>query len=233
MPCAHAQYIMKPIKSLSEFNKVELLTLHTIHFEGPQKKRNGPIHVWEVLEILQKSGISERKGKEVIDYLKSMNYITTKRDNSNMYTVTDSGLVCMNELGNNKWVTITGWEGGYFPKGECYLEKSCNGFKLRIHDLFNWSGHVSADVNANGCCERLVYGPDCKYERYFDYSCFGSGNNMGYESHERVLIDRDIETVDDLANYLEEYALGLDMAKWVAEYNEKDWMKNQKAILIR
>jgi len=215
---------------MSELDKVELLTMHAIHFCGAQE-RNGPFHVWEVLKILQKSGVSERKGREAIDYLKSMNYITTKRDNPNMYTLTESGVVRMSGLMENKFVKITGWEGGYFPKGECYLDKSCNGFKLRIHDLFNWNGHVSADVNANGCCERLVYGPNCKYERYFDYSRIGSGNNVGYTSHERVTIDRDIETVEELANYLEEYAQGLDMAKWVEVHNEKDWMKNQKAIL--
>ncbi|MGD0953551.1 MAG: hypothetical protein ABR985_14370 [Methanotrichaceae archaeon] len=129
-------------------------------------------------------------------------------------------------LMDDRWVEIKGWNGGYVPKGECYLERSCNGFTLRIHDLFMRDWHASADVNANGCCERVVYGVDGKYERYFDYSRIGSGNNISYTSHKRHTIDRDIETVEELANYLVEYAQCLDMTKWVAECNNEDWMKS-------
>jgi DNA-binding transcriptional regulator PaaX len=82
---------MKDIEMISDYEQVELLTFHAIYCNG-DLKREGPVHVWEILKSLQKHGISERRAREAIDYLKSMQYIVARQDNSNMYNITKVGL---------------------------------------------------------------------------------------------------------------------------------------------
>ena len=82
---------MNDIEILSDYDQVELLTFHAIYCNG-NLKREAPVHVWEILKSLQKHGISERKARDAIDYLKSMQYIAARQDYPNMYSITKVGL---------------------------------------------------------------------------------------------------------------------------------------------
>jgi len=82
---------MPKLENISDYEQIELLTFHAIYCDGNQK-RNGPVHVWEILKSLQKHGISERRARDAVDYLKSMQYIVARQDNLNMYSITKMGL---------------------------------------------------------------------------------------------------------------------------------------------
>jgi DNA-binding transcriptional regulator PaaX len=85
------------IERISDYDEIELLAFYAIYCDGGQK-RDGSVHIWEVLKFLQKQGISERSARIAIDYLKTKKYITTDRDNPNMYRFTETGLGYMKNI---------------------------------------------------------------------------------------------------------------------------------------
>lgn len=122
----------------------------------------------------------------------------------------------------NEWKEIPDWEGGYVPDGEGYLERSYKNFKLRVYS--DGHGHFEADINARGCCERVMRSTNGKYKRYYDYSKIPS-DIPGHTSNHKEIVEHDINTVEELASYLVEYVESIDIGNWVKNYEEQDWMK--------
>lgn len=119
------------------------------------------------------------------------------------------------------WREIPGWEGGYDPKGHGYLEKHINEFHLRImKDPKLGERCIEGDVNAGGCCERIKPVTGGGWERYYDYSDVTKG--IGYTSLETKKIDKNIETVEDLATYMVEYVNAISVDEWVEECKKQE-----------
>jgi len=57
-----------------DYDEIELKVLRAIHCNGVQC-RNEAVHVWEILKLTQKGGVSERRTKDAIDFLKTKDYI--------------------------------------------------------------------------------------------------------------------------------------------------------------
>ncbi len=73
-----------------DYDEIELKVLHAIHCNEGQC-RNEPIHIWEILKLTQKEGVSERRTKDAIDFLKTKGYILNERGHPDLYRLTENG----------------------------------------------------------------------------------------------------------------------------------------------
>lgn len=81
---------MKLDAKVVDYEEIELKVLRAIHCNGNQC-RNEPVHIWEILKLTQKEGVSERRTKEAIDFLKTKGYILNERGRPDLYTLTENG----------------------------------------------------------------------------------------------------------------------------------------------
>jgi DNA-binding transcriptional regulator PaaX len=73
------------------YEEIELAVLGAIHCNGPQC-RNNPVHIWEILKLTQKAGVSERRTKDAIDFLKTKGYLSNdERGHPDIYMLTKAG----------------------------------------------------------------------------------------------------------------------------------------------
>jgi len=119
---------------------------------------------------------------------------------------------------DERWREMLGWEGGYDPKGYGNLEKYVNGFHLRImKDPKLGERYIESDVNAGGCCERIRPVTGGGWERSYDHTRINKdGGWEGYVSPGKK-IDENIETIEDLADYLIKYANARSVDGWIEE----------------
>jgi DNA-binding transcriptional regulator PaaX len=61
-------------------------------------KNNEYIHIWDILKIAQKNGISERQTRNAIKYLKSREMLEQSIKNNNEYKITEMGKKRYKEL---------------------------------------------------------------------------------------------------------------------------------------
>lgn len=120
------------------------------------------------------------------------------------------------------WRKIPGWkDGDVSDEDVSEAGTRVNSFYLRITTNPIWGEyHFRGEISANGCCERVEHLPS-GWARYYDYSDESTGKGYG-SPHNEKKIDKDIETPEDLAKYLEEYANALSVDEWVEECKKQE-----------
>ncbi|VVB68782.1 Uncharacterised protein [uncultured archaeon] len=73
-----------------DYEEIELKVLQAVHCNGNQC-RIKPVHIWEILKLTQKEGVSERRTKEAIDFLKNNGYVLNERGHPDLYRLTENG----------------------------------------------------------------------------------------------------------------------------------------------
>jgi DNA-binding transcriptional regulator PaaX len=82
--------VTKSDPKVVDFEEIELKVLRAIYCNGDQC-RNEPVHIWEILKLTQKEGVSERRTKAAIDFLKTKGYILNERGHPDLYNLTEKG----------------------------------------------------------------------------------------------------------------------------------------------
>jgi hypothetical protein len=78
---------------------------------------------------------------------------------------------------------------------------------------------------------RRINGWEGGYVRYYDYSIIYGSSNEGHTScHEAEEIDTDIDTVEELAEYVEEYVQSINVDDWIKECQLHDYMKSGRNV---
>ena len=94
-----------PVAPLDDYEEIELRILAIVHCEHIGDfsiARSSSCHIWEIMKLAQKEGISERKANKVIGYLKSKGYLMSVRGKPDEYTLSDPGAKYFEQLVNDR-----------------------------------------------------------------------------------------------------------------------------------
>jgi predicted transcriptional regulator len=80
----------KKHEKIIDFEEIEMKILGITHCNGTVP-REGYIHIWDILKMAQKWGISERRARDAISFLESRGFLETMMGNFDEYKVTQAG----------------------------------------------------------------------------------------------------------------------------------------------